>query len=155
MKTYKTILGLLIVTLCSISLSQENIIVPKPFLNEDETAKLPDVIKHSLSWPTDQNIASSKVSISSEREEQIKKLISKSLNSSLYDPNKDKLNLITIKNWPVKAYFNLLTDVAQYKKGEYIINISHSDGGICFGIKRVDGNDIWDMSKDHTEFLPF
>jgi hypothetical protein len=154
MKTNKTLICVIIVSLCSISMSQENTYVPKPFLNTEELAKVPDIIDAGLRWPSDPEIANKRVSISSENENQSRKTISKCLNSSLYDPNKTP-SLISLLNWPKKTDSNIPNSIVQYVKDEYIINIRYSIASIFIGIKRADGKDIWDLTRDHSEFVPW
>jgi hypothetical protein len=157
MKTYIMFIGLIIMVVCNISMGQEKTFVPKQFLNQEEVSKLPDVIFGGIVWPLDQDINSKKVSISSAKENQIRNTISKCLNKSIYDPNNPP-SLITLRNWPEKTDPNIQRTFTQYLKNEYIINICYVNKNpfiFVIGLKRFDGNDIWDMSRDHKEFVPW
>ena len=74
------------------------------------------------------------------------------LKASFYDPN-SRLNIISLLNWPKGPDPNLLTNITQYIKNDYLINVYDNVGSIFIGIKRLDDKAVWNMDQEHSEFL--
>lgn len=160
MKTLGIFIGFLVLLLNYGSISQEGTeqikypSEPKPFVKTEELGRIPKVVVSGLTWPTDEEIRNKRVSINSEIQNQINKTITKCLSISFYDPNNSP-SIISLRNWPEGPDPNLLTNISQYAKKDYLINIHDKKGSIFIGIKRLDNKTIWNMDQEPSRFLPW
>lgn len=123
----------------------------KPFITD--LKKVPEVIAFGFAWPSAEEMSRRKFSPSSETEQQVRTVILKCLKPNFYDLNEHKTfpKLTWLKDWPIPKQ---VTRIKQFKSKDYILSIYDNDTNIFIAIKRADGNDVWDMNKDHSKFVP-
>lgn len=140
-----------ILILCNITFCQEAPVgdpnLNKPFVTD--LRKAPELIAFGLAWPSAQQLVNQKISTDRKAQENVERVISKCLKPSLYDPNFIS-KLISLGDWPDS---NCVARITQFKKNKYIFHVHDNKGSLFIAIKRTDGNDIWDMTRDHSKFV--
>jgi hypothetical protein len=153
MEPCKALVVFITIFLCSIAFCQEKPTEDadpnRPFIDAESLRQVPKVIAYGLVWPSSQEMDSKRISTSSEVQQHEQTIITKCMKPSLFDPNAAP-KLTSLCGWPKP---NSKTRITRYRKKDYIFNIYDDKGNLFVGIKRADGNDIWDMSRDHSEFV--
>jgi hypothetical protein len=153
MKPCKTLVVFITIALCGIAFCQEKPAKGsdpnKPFIDAEALRKVPKVIAYGFAWPSSQEMDSKKIPTNPEVQQHDQTIISKCVKPSLYDPNTAP-KLTSLRGWPRAKS---ITEIKQYARGDYICKIYHNKSSLWIGIKRADGKDIWDMSRDHSEFV--
>ncbi|MCK4914274.1 MAG: hypothetical protein KAS69_06755 [Planctomycetes bacterium] len=151
MELKKLLIPCVAVILYSIAFGQEGSVnskgVNEPFISEDR--KLPEVIAYGLAWPSAEEMYNKTISAPPEAEQSVEAAISKCVKPAFYDANAVP-KLISLGDWP-RPYS--VTRIKQFKKSEYTFHIYDDKRNLFIAVKRDDGKNIWDITKDHTIFV--
>ncbi len=151
MKLEKNIIEALLVLMCSIAVCQagsaDGESPGESFVAEG--VKLPPVIAYGLRWPTAEQISNKSIPTCAEAQHAVEEIMSKCMKATWYDPNSGP-RLISLGDWP-RLY--AVTRIARFEKTGYVFQIYDNIAELFVGIKRSDGQDIWDMQKKDDNFI--
>ncbi|HUW20714.1 MAG TPA: hypothetical protein VMW16_15560 [Sedimentisphaerales bacterium] len=143
------------IVLCGVALCngqvRHNSDLSKPFVSDGQ--RVPPVIRNGLAWPSSEEIVSKRYPCDPNVENKVRTIISKCITPSLYDPNDPNNGLpevIRLVDWPDP---NKSSTISFFERKGYIFHVRDTATYTYITFKREDGNDIWDMAKDHTKFL--
>ncbi|HUT31537.1 MAG TPA: hypothetical protein VMX13_17230 [Sedimentisphaerales bacterium] len=157
----------LVVLACSVGFCQraatgDEQALGRPFLTETELKKVRDHLRAGLKWPSRQDILDHKVITDAKAREELRTILSQCLQPRWFDPNTafdandpNALDVISLSKWPSVQV--PIMELTQFRKHGHTFHISrniHHDV-TYIAVKRDDGGDIWDMTKDHASFLSF
>ena len=108
-----------------------------------QVTQLPPVFDGGLVWPAAEELSVHAVPTDPQVLKDAEKTLTRSLKSSIYNPK--KVDLIPLKNWPNE---NVTSFVQQFLKDDCRFYVRCSQTQVWISIKRTDGQEIWDMSKD-------
>jgi hypothetical protein len=121
----------------------------KPFLTASQ--KVPKWVAWGLMWPSAQEMANQKDSTSATAQKATKNILLKCIKSSWCEPNSIP-ELISFRDRPDSNYVKVR--ITQFEKDGYIFHINDSNGTLFVGIKRADGQNIWDTNQPSSTFVP-